>query len=235
MVAIPWIMALVLLALSWMLGAQFRRRRRPYQLAWAVALGVGCAGTVAFALSAAVGGDASLFRAYYLGGAVLTAPLLGVGSTYLLGRVIWARLLLAVTALVALAALWGLVTTPISPSGLHQLGIAPGTTLVSAPLTVAAVVVGNSLGTIAVVGVALASIWRAFRASAPAGLAWGNGLIAVGTLVIAAAGSLARLGQGAGFWVTMTAGWCVVYGGVRVTSAVRHPADRAQGSASGTT
>jgi hypothetical protein len=33
----------------------------------------------------------------------------------------------------------------------------------------------------------------------------------------------------------MTAGWCVVYGGVRVTSAVRHPADRAQGSASGTT
>lgn len=227
MVAIPWLMALILLALTWMLAAQFRRRRRPYQLAWAVALAVGCAGSVAFALSAMSGGNADLFRAYYLGGAVLTAPLLGVGSTYLLGRPLWPRLLLAVTGLVTLAALWGLIVTPISPSGLRQLGIAPGTTLVHAPLTIVAVVVGNSLGTIAVVGVALASIWRALRAGAPAALAWGNAFIAAGTLCIAAAGSLARLGQGAGFWVTMTVGWCVVYGGVRATGAARRPSDPA--------
>ena len=214
-------MAAVLLALTGLVGAQYRRRHRSYQLAWTAALAVGCAGTVAFALSAALGGNALLFRAYYLGGAVLTAPLLGVGSAYLLARPIWARLLLAVTAAVTIGAMAGLLTTPIPAAGLRALGIGPGTTLVHATLVVVAVVVGNSLGTIAVVGVALASIWRAIRAGAPAALAWGNGLIAAGTLAIAAAGSLARLGAGAGFWVTMTAGWCVVYGGVRVTSGTR--------------
>lgn len=224
MIGIPVLMAVVLGALTWMLGGQWRARRRPHQLAWAVALGAGCAGTVAFILSNLTGGDPLLFRLYYLGGAVLIAPLLGVGSAYLLGKPLWARLMLAVAVVSGVCALVGLVGAPLSRGALAALGIAPGTTLITAPLVVVAVIVGNSLGTVAVVGVAVASLLRAWRGGAPARFAWGNGLIAAGTLVIAAAGTMARLGHGAGFWATMTVGWCVVYTGVTTVSAVRLPA-----------
>ncbi len=229
MLGIPVVIAVILAGLATSLGLQWSRRRRAYQLAWTVALFWGFVGTLAFVLSAALGGQVFLFRLYYLGGAVLIAPLLGVGSAYLLRTAVWARLLLGITVVSAAVAALGLWTTPLDPARLHAMGIAPGTQLITAPLVIIPVVVGNSLGTIAVVGVALASVWRAVRTRAQSGQAWGNALIAAGTLLVAAAGSLARLGHGAGFWGTMTAGWVVVYFGVTVVSSAHARVHAEQG------
>ncbi|HEX2754029.1 MAG TPA: hypothetical protein VHM48_01125 [Candidatus Limnocylindrales bacterium] len=76
--------------LSFVFGAflldQWRTRRRPYQLIWAI-------GMLWYALSAgteflggAVGWSEPLYRAWYLIGAVWVAGWLGLGTVYLLGR-----------------------------------------------------------------------------------------------------------------------------------------------------
>ena len=65
---------------------QWRERRRPYQLIWAI-------GMLWYALSAgteflggAFGWSEPLYRAWYLIGAVWVAGWLGLGTVYLLGR-----------------------------------------------------------------------------------------------------------------------------------------------------
>lgn len=65
------------------LGGQLARRRR---IAWAAALFSFAAATAAMAWGAAHGWDARSFRVYYLAGALLSAPLLGIGSLLLWGR-----------------------------------------------------------------------------------------------------------------------------------------------------
>ncbi len=65
---------------------QWLRRRRPYQLAWAI--GVAMFGVAAFAevLGSISGWDATLFRLWYLTGAVWVAAWLGLGTVLLLER-----------------------------------------------------------------------------------------------------------------------------------------------------
>ena len=65
---------------------QWLRRRRPYQLAWAI--GVTWFGVAAMAevLGTARGWDALLYRTWYLSGAVWVAAWLGLGTVLLLAR-----------------------------------------------------------------------------------------------------------------------------------------------------
>lgn len=65
------------------LGGQLARRRR---VAWAAALFSFAAATAAMAWGSAHGWDARSFRVYYVAGALLAAPLLGVGSLLIWGR-----------------------------------------------------------------------------------------------------------------------------------------------------
>jgi hypothetical protein len=65
------------------LGGLLARRGR---IAWAAALFSFAAATATMAWGAAHGWDARSFRVYYLAGALLSAPLLGIGSLLLWGR-----------------------------------------------------------------------------------------------------------------------------------------------------
>jgi hypothetical protein len=65
---------------------QWRERRRTYQLVWAIGLawygiGAGCE-----AIAGASGWNETLYRTWYLTGAVWTAGWLGLGTAFLLGR-----------------------------------------------------------------------------------------------------------------------------------------------------
>src|SRR3954466_16204728 len=90
--------ALVSLRLAGALLARGRRAWAAALLAYAVAAG-------AMAWGAAHRGGAPPFRVYYLAGALLTAPLLGVGSLILAGRgwavaagLVWTGLAVGVAA-----------------------------------------------------------------------------------------------------------------------------------------
>jgi hypothetical protein len=156
--------------LSLRLAGLLARARR---FAWAGGLLAFAAAAAAMAWGAAHGWDARAFRVYYLAGALLAAPLLGVGSLQLWGRR-WAAPI-------------GLLYTGMSIGIAVSMGIhgAFGGTAVphaqdhvgAAPRVVA--IAGSSLGALAVLVVALATARRR---------PLGNALV-VGAVAAAAAAS----------------------------------------------
>ena len=65
---------------------QWRERRRSFQLVWACGLAFYSVGAGCEFAGALFGWNQVLYRAWYLGGAVLTAAFLGMGTVYLLRR-----------------------------------------------------------------------------------------------------------------------------------------------------
>lgn len=172
--------ALLTFRLAGSLARRWRARREPQFAAWSASLLAYSVASAALAWGAAAGWDDASFRVYYLFGGLLTAPLLGVGSLLLIGRR-WAApvgLLYAGLALgVALAApLTEAVSGESIPESQEHLEVVPARLVA---------ILGNSLGTLAVVAVAVATIRRR-----PVG----NALILAGVALAAAGSGVAGLG-----------------------------------------
>lgn len=174
--------ALVTLRLSADLARRYRTRRSSELAAWSAALAAYAAAAGALAWGAAAGWSGAVFRVYYLGGGLLTAALLGAGSLLLAGRR-WALpvvlVYLGLATGVALAAPIGEVSGTDVPDAQDVLDLWPARVLAIA---------GNSLGTLAVVVVAVTT----FRARPV-----GNLLILAGVAVAAVGSGLGGLGVGA--------------------------------------
>jgi dipeptide/tripeptide permease len=145
--------ALLTLRLSGDLVRRYRRRRAPELAAWAAGLGAYSVAAGALAWGAAAGWSDAAFRIYYLGGALMTAALLGVGSL-LLVRKRW----IAPIALVYVGIAIGVAAAVPLHGSFSGTGIPEAQDVLDFwPARVVAIV-GNSLGTVAVVGVALATL-----------------------------------------------------------------------------
>jgi hypothetical protein len=83
---LPALTAILALAMALALLDQWRTRRGMFQLAWAIGMGLFAIGSAAEAIAAAAGWNETLYRAWYLAGAVLTPAWLGLGTAYLLSR-----------------------------------------------------------------------------------------------------------------------------------------------------
>jgi hypothetical protein len=139
--------ALVSLRLAGLLA-----RGRRY--AWAGGLLAFAAASGAMAWGAAHGWDEGSFRVYYLAGALLSAPLLGVGSLSLAGRrwagplgLLYAGLAAGIAAAMPVHGTFGSTDVPHAQDHLDTL-----------PRVVA--IVASSLGTLAVVVVAVLTLRR---------------------------------------------------------------------------
>src|SRR5438046_9423002 len=77
--------ALLAFRLAGLLAARYRSSRRNEMLAWSAGLAAYAVAAAAIAWGEAAQWDARAFRVYYAAGALLTAPLLGVGSLLLAG------------------------------------------------------------------------------------------------------------------------------------------------------
>jgi hypothetical protein len=172
--------ALLALRLAGQLVRRWRERGGPQIAAWAAGLGAYAVASAALAWGAASGWSGAVFRVYYLFGGLLTAPLLGVGSLLLVGRRWAAPLGLVYTGFAVGVALAVPLTVPVAgdsiPEAQDHLDFVPARLLA---------VLGNSLGTLAVVTVALLTIRRR-----PVG----NALVVAGVAVAAAGSGLAGLG-----------------------------------------
>jgi hypothetical protein len=162
------------------LAGQWRARRTPQLAAWSASLAAYAVASGALAWGAAYGWGDAAFRVYYLGGGLLTAPLLGVGSLLLAGRRWAAPVGLAYVGLAIGVALVMPLTAPVSgtsiPEAQAHLDLVPERLIAIA---------GNTLGTLAVLVVAVLT-FRRHRL--------GNSLIVAGTAVAAAGSAVAGLG-----------------------------------------
>ena len=166
--------ALVSLRLAGRLLERWRARRGPELAAWCASLAAFAVASGALAWGAAYGWSAPAFRAYYLCGGLLTAPLLGAGSLLRAGRrwatpvaLLYAGLATGVALAVPIHGSFGADTVPEAQA---HLEFVPARLLA---------VLGNSLGTAAVILVAVTTFRRR---------PLGNALI-VSAVVVAAAGS----------------------------------------------
>ncbi|HSW43399.1 MAG TPA: hypothetical protein VLM76_12895 [Patescibacteria group bacterium] len=85
-VALPAATSLIALFFALALADQWRVRRQPFQLAWALGMLFFGIASGCEALAAAAGWSEPLYRTWYLTGAVWTAGWLGLGTAFLLGR-----------------------------------------------------------------------------------------------------------------------------------------------------
>jgi hypothetical protein len=178
--------------------ARWRATRRPELLAWASGLAAYAVAAGAIAWGEAHGWDGRSFRIYYAAGALLTAPLLGAGSLLLAGRrkaapvaLLYAGLAVGISLAVPLH---GTFAAHGIPHAQDHLEFIPARLLA---------ILANSLGTIAVVGVALMSIRKR-----PVG----NALIIAGIAAAAIGSGLAGLGA-AGTSIGIAVGAALLYAG----------------------
>jgi hypothetical protein len=173
--------ALLALRLTGMLLRRWRASRSPQLLGWAAGLGAYALGAGALAWGAAAGWDDRAFRAYYLFGGLLTAPLLGTGSLLGAGRRIAAPIALVYTGLAIGVAVAVPLTDAVGGSSIPEaqahLDLFPARILAIA---------GNVAGSLALVLVALRSLRRR---------PLGNSLLLAGFALAAVGSALAGLGE----------------------------------------
>jgi hypothetical protein len=190
------------------LASRWRERRAPELLAWSGSLLAYAVAAAALAWGAAAGWSDPAFRVYYLAGGLLTAPLLGVGSLLLVGRRWAAPVGLLYTGLAVGIMVAEPLAAPVSGGGIPDAQAH----LDFLPARLVAVL-GNGLGTIAVVAVALATFRRR---------PLGNALILAGTGVAAAGSALAGLGAAeTSAFVALAA--LLLYAGFLAASGVELP------------
>lgn len=226
----PLIVFVVSLTFCLAVARQYRQRHRPYQLIWTISLAAAAIGSLAYLVFLNDGKSELAFRLYYIGGALLTAPLLGLGSILLVARGDAARrrawgVVVVVGALCAIGAVL-LLVSPVNVRVLHALNGGSGSdpSVYTQGPAVVFIAVLNSFGALAVVGVALYSGWQLRQRHISSRLVSANALIAGGTIIISLAGTVARIGVNDGlFWITMAVGWVVLFGGFLLTATLPRP------------
>ena len=203
-------------------------RRRPHELAWTISLVMFAAASAAFWVAEAGGWTSRGFRTFYLFGAILNVPWLALGTVYLLaGRrladgVRWGLVLVS-----GFAAGVMVMTTMRAALPIDEL---PEGRELFDPLPRILAAVGSGVAAFVIVAGALWSAWRLGRdrgagpgaggdAAPPRRLALGNVVIAAGTIVLSASGTLAgRLGKDTAFAVTLVAGVVILFCGFLIAT-----------------
>jgi hypothetical protein len=204
------------------------RRRQPHELAWTIAMALFAIGSGALWWAESSGWNLMAFRIFFLAGAVLNVAWLALGTLYLLiglraGNIArnWLVWLSGfATGVVLIAPTKSPVVSTEFPAGREIFGVTPR--ILAA--------VGSGVPAMFIIVGALWSAWRVVKKQNPAAsksitrtvtspkrLAGGNVLIAVGTLVLSASGTLAgRLGQDRAFAITLLCGVSILFSGFLV-------------------
>lgn len=222
MIVFPAVAALVSTVFSVQLFRQYARRKGLPQLAWGVALTMYALATLAVAGGVSGGWDPTLYRIFYLFGALLNVPYLALGSIALLGkRALSAVALLVVAAATAYAVVMVLGTSTIAealttdqiPRGKDTWADQAVPRLASAYSITAYVIV--LLVTYATTGQRAVRRLGVERVRANRLIAFGVTIVAVGST------ALTRVGRGSAFSITLAVGVIVMFLGFRL--AVRAP------------
>ncbi len=191
-----------------------RVRPRPDKIVWTIAFLMFALAAGADAAGIALGWNAPLARLYYATGPALVVAFLAIGQLYLLFPTALRRFGVGATLLVT--ALWVslVVNAPIDQSRLAEDG---WDAIDRGPEMVAITILINAVGTAIIVGGASWSVWRFWRSGTHRQRMIGCALISSGTLVVAAGGSLTRLGHYEYLYIAMAIGVAMIFGGVLVS------------------
>ena len=188
-----------------------RRRPRPDKLAWAFAFAMFAVAAGADVAGHTFGWTTILARLYYATGPALVVMFLAIGELYLLFPKMMGRFAPGATLL--LTAIW--VTTVLSaPIDMTRLEADGWEAIDRGSGMIALTVAINSIGTMIIVGGLAWSIWRYWRSGTHRFRMIGCAMIAVGTLVVGAGGTLTRFGHDEYLYIAMSLGVGLIFLGV---------------------
>jgi hypothetical protein len=229
---IPAFTTLISLAFAGQVLNQYRSRGKAHQLAWGLALIFYAVAAFPEVVGSISGWNEAEFRVYYLFGAILLVPWLSLGTAELLApagvrqgyRVFVLGISVLGLATVALAPLHGsFFAGDQVPSNCTMWCKSGGSYELSNGLAALSAGVGNAVGTVVLVGGALWSAYRAYRAGLARGIFYGQIFIAAGAFLVAGIATLTRTpGYYGLFYAGQAAGIAIIFGGfLMIGSAAR--------------
>ena len=210
---------------------RWMRRGREHELAWTIALAFFAAGGMSLWWAESHGWGTAIFRLFFLTGAVLDVPWLALGTVYLLAGRAWGNRvrtwLIALSGLATGMILFAPTKTAVSgtelPQGSEVFGVGPRIlAAVGSGVPAMVIIVGAIWSAVRVVRGRVPALGAAAQrtVSLPKRLAFGNVLIAAGTIVLSASGTVAgRLGKDRAFAVTLFVGVAILFAGFLVASS----------------
>ena len=222
---------------------RWHRRRLTHHGAWTIAMLLFSIGSFALWWAASTGWSSGVFRVFFTAGAVLNVSWLALGSIALLAGDRIAIPLARVIALLSAFAIGVMTVAPEKRAFVETEFPQARDHFGALPRILAAV--GSGVPALIIFAGAVWSIVRLLVRRSPARhesrkgltvptkrLVLSNVLIAVGTLVLSASGSLAgRLGEEQAFAVTLSVGVVILFVGFMAPSVRSSSASSAQGSA----
>ena len=190
------------------------RSKKPYIISWTVAVFMYTVATIALVSGLINGWNYINFGIFYFFGGITNVPAFGIGSAYLIFDDNKVNVISGLYVLFVLGAMFSIFTSGI-PDFSNIQGIPEGSQLyeISGPRMWA--ILGNSLGSISLVGIAAYSIYKFRRLDED--LVTTNVLIVVGSFSPALSGVLLALGDSASKTLSLLVGMFLIYLGYRVS------------------
>lgn len=219
MIVFPAVAALVSILFAVQLFRQYARRKRLPQLAWGIAMSMYALASLAVAGGVSGGWDPTLYRIFYLFGALLNVPYLALGSVALLERRTLSALGVVLVAGVTLYAVAEIASTSVVADALQTSQIPRGKDA-WADQTVPRLASFVSITAYAIV-LLITAITSTRRGGSRRGAerARANRLIALGVTIVAVGSTaLTRVGRGSAFSITLAVGVILMFLGFRLAS-----------------
>ncbi|MBI2958159.1 MAG: hypothetical protein HYY32_04875 [Chloroflexi bacterium] len=209
---LPLLSTIVTLIFAVAVFDQYLARRRPYQLLWAVGLGMYMLGTLMEFIAGAIGVSSAILRVWYACGAMLTAAYLGMGTVYLLFPGRGTNVVMAVLVIASVFAVYKVAVSPVDMAalGAHELsGSKAFPSGFGGPRLLTPFF--NTFGAVTLVGGALWSAWSFWRRRIYPHRVVSNILIALGALAPVWGGSLARAGNPSYLYLSELLGVTIIF------------------------
>jgi hypothetical protein len=208
----PCAAAAVSVAFASLVLRSWRVRRGPNLAAWGLALAMFGVASLAAGLGMLAGWNETLFRLYYLFGAIVNVPVLALGTIYLLAPRKTAHICTAIVAVLSVGAAVDVSEVTLNVAPLATNGIPPASEVLPESIRTLSRIFSFS-GFFVVVG---GAVWSAVRLIRQRGahlrrLASANLLIALGTTVAATASGFARYQRGSIFSVGLLVGVSLMF------------------------
>lgn len=210
-IALPILCSIISLLCAGVIASDARQRPRPDKIAWSIAFLMFALAAAADAAGRSTGWTSWLARLYYATGPALVVAFLAAGQLYLLFPRAMAHFGVGGTLLVATLWLTMVVSAPIDRDRLATDG---WDAIERGPEMVALTIAINAIGTAIIVGGTAYSVWRFWTRGIQRNRMIGCTLILAGTLVVAAGGTLTRLGHYEYLYIAMAAGVALIFAGV---------------------
>ena len=190
------------------------RSKKPYIISWTVAVFMYTVATIALVSGLINGWNYINFGIFYFFGGITNVPAFGIGSAYLIFDNNKVNVITGLYVLFVLGAMFSIFTSGI-PDFSNIQGIPEGSQLyeISGPRMWA--ILGNSFGSISLVGIAAYSIYKFRRVDED--LVTTNVLIVVGSFSPALSWVLLALGDSASKTLSLLVGMFLIYLGYRVS------------------